>query len=379
MKSLVGGSSKCYHCVMVDSRFITAFLCCVALLITACGSEKSHEPPVNTPPRITSVSEVVADVEIPFCYRVAFVDPDGPMAAMRYESLPSWLIASADSLCGTPPVGATDTSFRVIVSDSRLIDTQQVTIRIARAILVYGDTRTNHDIHRQVVAQMMLQRPVVVFHVGDLVENGFSASQWDTFNIITAGLRSVAEFFPALGNHESQSPLFFSNFNLPNNEQWYSVERDSIHFIVLNSCVSIQPGSEQLSWLDSDLAQVADSIKFIVVVLHHPPYSTGPHTEDEVGLRETVVPLFERYGVAVVFAGHDHAYERSFCGGRYYIVTGGGGAPLHDQARQYPCSQLYLKTHEFCRLTRVGDELRVRVYDSDLNLIDQIEINRSRQ
>jgi hypothetical protein len=125
--------------------------------------------------------------------------------------------------------------------------------------------------------------------------------------------------------------------------------------------------------------QVADSIKFIVVVLHHPPYSTGPHTEDEAGLRETVVPLFERYGVDMVFAGHDHSYERSFCGGRYYIVTGGGGAPLHDQLRQHPCSQIYLKKYEFCRLTRVGGELRVKVYDSDLNLIDQIEINRSEQ
>ncbi|MCK4236104.1 MAG: metallophosphoesterase [Candidatus Krumholzibacteria bacterium] len=51
--------------------------------------------------------------------------------------------------------------------------------------------------------------------------------------------------------------------------------------------------------------------RFIAAIFHHPPISTGPHTEDEMGLRKTIVPLFERYGVDVVFNGHDHIYERS--------------------------------------------------------------------
>jgi acid phosphatase type 7 len=360
---------------MVGNRFILASLCCASFLITACGIEKTHEP-ANAPPRIISVSEVAADVGATFSYRVSFADPDGQTVTTRYESLPSWLIDSADSVYGTPPVGATDSSFSVIVSDGSLADTLRVVINIARAILVYGDTRTNHNVHRQVVSQMMLHRPTVVFHVGDLVENGFSASEWDTFNIITAGIRSEAEFFPALGNHENQSPLFFSDFDLPNNEQWYSVKRDGIHFVVLNSCASTRSGSEQLTWLAADLSQVDDSIKFIVAVLHHPPYSTGPHTEDEMGLRETLVPLFEQYGVDIVFSGHDHDYERSYCGGRYYIVTGGGGAPLHDQARQDPCSQLYLKKNEFCRISRVENELRAKVYDISGELIDHFEVTR---
>ena len=38
-----------------------------------------------------------------------------------------------------------------------------------------------------------------------------------------------------------------------------------------------------------------------------------------------LVPLFEQYGVDVVFNGHDHHYERSYKDGVYYIVTGGGG------------------------------------------------------
>jgi acid phosphatase type 7 len=352
-------------------RFL--FLFGIIASLASCQSDKHHEP-VGKPPMIISPTETEADAGVFYCYVADYQNPDGSPAVAKYDSLPSWLAASADSVCGVPPIGAADTSFRLIVSAGRLADTQHVSVSLIRPILIYGDTRTNNDIHRQIAAKMLLQHPVVVFHTGDLISDGFNSSEWDTFNTITADLRATAEFFPALGNHENQSPLFFENFVLPGNEQWYSINRNKIHFVVLNSCVSTKAGTEQFSWLQSDLENIPDSIMFIVAVLHHPPYSTGPHAEDEMGLRQTIVPLFEQYGVDVVFTGHDHSYERSYCGGRYYIVTGGGGAPMYDQTRQHPCSQLFLKIHHYCRLSRFGDELRVRIYDGEQQVIDQFVV-----
>jgi predicted phosphodiesterase len=346
-------------------------------LLAACQSDKCHEPS-RFPPRIISSAETEADAGVAFCYTADYERPGGSDATVQFDLLPSWLAASGDSVCGIPPIGAADTSFLVIVTDGRLADTQHVSVSLARPILIYGDTRTNHERHRKVMAKMLLYRPVVVFHTGDLVEDGFDSSEWDTFNNITADLRAGAEFFPALGNHENQSSLFFDNFDLPGNEQWYSVERNQIHFIVLNSCVATLAQSEQYQWLESDLANVPNSIKFIVAVFHHPPYSTGPHAEDEMGLRETIAPLFEQYHVDIVFNGHDHSYERSFCGERYYIVTGGGGAPMYPQIRHHPCSQLYLMKNHFCRLSRIGEELRVGVYDSNQRMIDQFVVTRTK-
>jgi 3',5'-cyclic AMP phosphodiesterase CpdA len=241
-------------------------------------------------------------------------------------------------------------------------------------MIAYGDTRTGHSVHQSIVDSMMTFNPGVVFHSGDLVNNGNIAAEWDIFNNITRRMRSHAEFFPALGNHEHQSPLYFENFDLPNNEQWYSVDRYNTHFIILNSCVAVGDTSEQYRWLQEDLAAVDDSIKFIAAVFHHPPYSTGQHTEDEMGLRDSWVPLFEQYGVDVVFNGHDHDYERSYCGGIYYIVTGGGGAPLRDQAREHPCSQLFIKTYHFCKLVIVGEVMYVKVYDAGKNVIDEFKV-----
>jgi len=242
-------------------------------------------------------------------------------------------------------------------------------------IVVYGDSRTGHSIHQQIVDAIVALNPIAVFHTGDLVENGLNPDHWAVFNSIVSELVETAEFYPALGNHELDSQLFFDNFDLPNNERWYSVDINNIHFIVLDSNSPTDDGSEQYEWLQADLYNIADETGFIIVVLHHPPFSTGPHVEDEKGLRQSIVPLLEQYGVEAVFAGHDHTYERSVYNDIFYIVTGGGGAPLYDQARTSPYSQLYVKAYHFCTISTSDGQLTVSVFDVNSSLIDQFVID----
>jgi len=245
-------------------------------------------------------------------------------------------------------------------------------------IAIYGDTRTDHLSHQKVVNAMMNKKPQVVFHTGDLVHHGLEPEDWEYFHQITSEMLESVDFYPCLGNHENNSPIYFENFDLPNNERWYSVEFDRMHFIILDSNWDIKPGTDQYNWLEDDFKSLEDETKFTIAIFHHPPYSTGPHDEDEMGLRETIVPLFEKYGVDAVFNGHDHAYERSHCNNIYYIITGGGGAPLYDQERKSPYSQVYVKRYHFCKLERAGDNLKVEVFDYDLNLIDEFKIKSKR-
>lgn len=245
---------------------------------------------------------------------------------------------------------------------------------LSSPIVIYGDSRTNHQIHQKIVDEIIKVKPVMVFHTGDLVENGLISDQWTTFNSITSDLTKIAKFYPALGNHENNSPLYFDNFNLPNNERWYSVETDSLCFIILDSNSDCSISSEQYLWLENKLQNISEHTKFIIAIFHHPPFSTGTHDEDEKGLRQSIVPLFEEYGVDIVFNGHDHNYERSLYNNIYYIVSGGGGAPLRDQARTSQYSQLFLKTYHFCKLTLIDNKLIVEVYDIDSNLIDQFVV-----
>ncbi len=245
-------------------------------------------------------------------------------------------------------------------------------------IVVYGDTRTNDDVHRQIVDSIVNLGPDAVFHTGDLVDDGNDPSQWPVFNGIISDLLSIAEFYPALGNHEGNSAHYFDNFVLPNNERWYSVDIDRIHFIVLDSNADISQASDQYKWLSDDLAGVESNARFIVAVSHHPVFATGYHQEDEKNFKSEIVPLFEKMSVDIVFSGHNHSYERSIYNGIVYIVTGGGGAPLYDQSRTSPNSLLYLKEYHFCLLVVEGNHLTVDVLDRNTASLDYFILTSQR-
>ncbi len=245
-------------------------------------------------------------------------------------------------------------------------------------IVVYGDSRSGHDAHRRIVAGIEQVDPVAVFHSGDLVNNGTSAGDWDTFNRITGDLRSSTGFFPAVGNHDrprDPSTLYFDQFSLPGNERWYSVPVDGIRFIILDTVAMTDfadTSSVQFRWLESEL-QAAGVDSTVAAVFHYPPYSTGSHGSYEE-LHTHLVPLFETYDVDLVLNGHDHNYERSMVNGITYVVTGGGGAPLRDQAGSSTDSQVFVKAYHFCVIYRDSDRLMVEVWNSDVERIDRFEV-----
>jgi hypothetical protein len=239
------------------------------------------------------------------------------------------------------------------------------------AIVVYGDSRSGHRVHDTMVRTILKTAPVAVFHTGDLVNDGASSADWATFNGITAELVESTPFYPALGNHDLPPELYLDNFDLPHNERWYSLEVDGRHFVVLDSTSDLTPGSEQYQWLEAKLGPIADD--FAAVVFHHPVLSTGSHG-DELGLGSVLIPLFEQYDVELVLNGHDHDYERSFKDGTYYVVTGGGGAPLRQQAGGSPYSQVFKSTYHFCTLSAAAGGVTFEAFDLDLRSIDRFTI-----
>jgi len=258
--------------------------------------------------------------------------------------------------------------------------------------VVYGDTRTLPDRHRAVINAILKrggEELDFVVHTGDLIADGRRRERWGPeFFEPAAPLMNHVPFYPVLGNHERNTKLYFDLFALPGNERYYSLRRGPAHVIFLDSNWPMEPGSEQYKWLVADLEQAKAPWRF--VVCHHPPYTSGPHGRlDKTGrpaekpirdLRRHLEPLFERYGVAAVFAGHDHIYERSVKNGVQYVVTGGGGAPLYDappDKTRNPFSKV-LKTHvnHFCVLDVTADRMKMSVYGTDGALVDGVDLNR---
>ena len=241
-------------------------------------------------------------------------------------------------------------------------------------IAIYGDSQHNPEIQKRLVQIILTFKPSIVFRVGDIVDNGNDPKQWKAFNDIHSLLLKTTGYFPALGNHEHDSPLYFENFPFLQNRRWYSVDREGIHFIILDSNSDLSPGSEQLNWLKSDLDNLNDSINYKIVLFHHPLFDVGRHNDDEQGLRPVLLPLFEQYGINAVFSGNDHNYQRFEYQGIYFIVTGGGGSHLYHQSRSSPYLKKFIKAYHFCLLSPGDTGLRIKVVDTDLRVIDDFTI-----
>ena len=153
--------------------------------------------------------------------------------------------------------------------------------------------------------------------------------QNNVFSIYPEQFKNIP-VFPALGNHDygstgyqSSAALgtnfpYFSIFSLPQSsgtEKYYSTNYGNVHFIALDSYGSYNNSSSAMyNWLRDDLT--ANTLQWVVVYFHHPPYSKGSHNSDAstelIDMRQNIIPLLEQHGVDLVMSGHSHSYERSF-------------------------------------------------------------------
>ncbi len=127
-------------------------------------------------------------------------------------------------------------------------------------------------------------------------------------------------FFASLGNHDGAQSRFYRLFNM-HGERYYLVSRAGADFFALDSNY-LDPA--QLAWLRRQLA--ASTAPWRIVFFHHPLYSSGERHGSAMDLRELLEPILVRYGVRVVFSGHDHVYERiKPQHGITYFVCGSSG------------------------------------------------------
>jgi len=196
------------------------------------------------------------------------------------------------------------------------------------SFVAWGDNRTNQAIHRRLAGRVKEVAPDLVINVGDFVESGRRIGDWNLFFDAERDILANAPFYPALGNHEENSPLYFSLLSLPGNERWYSFDSGPVHFIALDVAFSdYQPGSEQYAWLERDLRETSRPWK--IAYFHHPPFTAGPSHEASFDVLAHVVKQFNNAGVQAVFSGHEHNFQftgrNGNTGRTLYVVSGGGG------------------------------------------------------
>lgn len=260
-----------------------------------------------------------------------------------------------------------------------------------------GDTRNRHNVHKKIIKQVMERNPRFIVNSGDLVANGRSMRDWESFFEVNHEFMRNTPYYPVLGNHEKDSPYYYDFFDLPNNERYYYFTVGDALFVVLDSeglrttiPAFTSDGNEDAYWHDSGIEYLKTQKKwleqvlklnkeagFVFVFQHLPLYSVKESRVAESKMvRKFWGDIFERYGVQAFINGHDHHYHHAIDKGVHFITSAGAGAPLYDIDAVQPETVNYKKIEHFMNIEVNEKNAVLHVIDIDGNEFDTIEIQR---
>jgi hypothetical protein len=251
---------------------------------------------------------------------------------------------------------------------------QQDSLRFA----VLGDagdgSREQYEIGRQMAAARATFPFDFVLALGD---NMYGSQQPADFvtkfqkpyePLLQAGVR----FFGTLGNHDRPENRFYPGFNM-GGERFYTFVRQRVRFVVLDTNV-LDP--KQLSWAESTLRDAREPWK--IAYFHHPLYSNGGRHGSNVELRVLLEPILVRYGVSVVFTGHEHIYERlkPQKGITHFVEGSGGKLRKGDLQRAETTAAGYDQDRTFMLVEITGERMSFRTISRTGATVDSGVIGR---
>ncbi|MCX5806037.1 MAG: metallophosphoesterase [Proteobacteria bacterium] len=204
---------------------------------------------------------------------------------------------------------------------------------------IIGDTKigSTESVYKQFLNIISKKNINTIFLVGDVIDRPGSEKEWGRFLELTG---KNFNFHIAPGNHDINSAKSLKVFsNLISKPVYHSLSTEDAHFIVLSTET---PGEisrvtgKQLEWLKEELK--INSL-FKIVFLHKPLFPTifgkGYCLDRYAADRDSLHDLFVKSGVNIVFAGHEHLYNKIEKDGIIYVTTGGGGSRLLTFDEEY--------------------------------------------
>ncbi|HWF46616.1 MAG TPA: metallophosphoesterase, partial [Bryobacteraceae bacterium] len=188
-------------------------------------------------------------------------------------------------------------------------------------------------VYQEVWREAALDHPDFVINVGDTIEGGDDLTADAEWKSVLQNLAPYRHFriFYTPGNHDVWSLASAQSYEkFTGRPLHYSFDYQNAHFTVLDNSRSDQLPSEELAYLEKDLAAHArQPIKF--VFMHRPSWVVP------VLLQNPDFPLqrlAKRWGVEYVVAGHLHQMLHFDLGGVTYLSMASSGGHLRDM-KQY--------------------------------------------
>jgi len=162
-----------------------------------------------------------------------------------------------------------------------------------------------------------VRRLAAVLHAGDLSYAGGEQAVNDQWGNLIEKVAASVPYMVSPGNHEGSDvdfiPFVMRHHFPPPSPMFNSYDIPHAHIL---SFYQPTMNQEQLSFIQNDLraahAARNGSNDFIIVVAHHPMYSSSSGHGSTTGMRAQLEPLFDECRVDFAVWGHDHNYERTY-------------------------------------------------------------------
>jgi 3',5'-cyclic AMP phosphodiesterase CpdA len=243
-----------------------------------------------------------------------------------------------------------------------------------------GDMGTGEQPQYEIAQLMLKVRQIFPFDfvimLGDNIYGGSKPADFERKfavpykPLIDAGVK----FYASLGNHDNTNERFYKPFEM-NGESYYTYKKGKVLFIVLNSNY-MDP--KQAAWLETQLRDAGNG-DWKICYFHHPLYTSAKFHGPSLDLRQSLEPLFIKYGVDVVFSGHEHVYERVHPQHGIYYFTEGSSGELRpgDLARSAITDKGFDTDRSFMLIEIAGDEMYFQTISRTGDTVDSGVIHRT--
>ena len=243
-----------------------------------------------------------------------------------------------------------------------------------------GDMGTGEPPQSETAQQMLKSRQAFPFDfvimLGDNIYGGSKPADFERKFAVPYKplLDAGVKFYASLGNHDNTNERFYKPFNM-NGESYYTYKKGNVRFFVLNSNY-MDP--KQSAWLETQLRDAGKG-DWKICYFHHPLYSSARFHGPSLDLRQLLEPLFIKYGVDAVFAGHDHVYERvNPQHGIYYFTEGASGElRAGNLARSAITDKGFDTDRSFMLIEIAGDEMHFQTISRTGVTVDSGVIHRT--
>lgn len=127
-----------------------------------------------------------------------------------------------------------------------------------------------------------------------------------------------------------------------------------------------QDTTAQKRWLAKTLDDKDPSVKWKIVVGHHPMFTGGSRTDayDTKAIRNSLKPVLDRYGVDVYLTGHEHSLQYIKPeGNTHHFIS--GSASEKTPVKLIPDAQVVASEYGFMLFSVLKDQLRVQFINDE--------------